>query len=407
MTDYAPLILAMKFGFSAVLLISGLYGMVEIFRVKRSLRGLFSLPAALALVLMVVSVLLLAADHEKYYDFLNLVKILSGVFTLVYGIYATLNDFYEQDESGRRAITKIGMVGILLFFTSTILSIAADYVKNSIQKQEIEERRKYYASIVDKLVVVDQSTGKLNINFQKFTDNLFQDLKKTQTDLFETRKTLADREGRISTLERQLSESAKDLKAAEASLGALQSDLGATKERLGSAEERARDTKARLEETGVKLEKAGQSLAARQAEVREVRRQLGEVSEVLRKKDAELNALGQEAARIKEELRGAHADTAEWRRRADDLAPVREAFARRESELAGALGDLHEARVTIKRQAADLGRSRKVLDERLVELANGQRALEGAQKELSALQRQLVQAVERLRPKPAGGEPGP
>ena len=401
MRDYVTLILAMKFGFSAVLLFSGVYGLVALHRAKRSLRAFLSLPGALALVLLIVSALLLVADHEKYYDFLNLVKIISGVFTLIYGIYATLNDFYEQDETGRRAITRIGMVGILLFFTSTIFSIAADYVKNSIQKEEIDERRRYYARIVDKLVIVDQSTGKLNINFQKFTENLFLDLKRTQQELLDTRRALADREGRVSTLERQVAEGARELKAAEARVESQQFELGGIKERLSAAEERAREGKAKLDDTAAKLDQASRGLAARRAELGELRKQLGETADSLRKKDAELGQAVQETARSKEELRRMQSDVTDWRKRADEIGPVREALGRREAELTALQAQLEEARRIVKRLEGDARRSRRLLEEKMAELALGQRALERSQKDLVTLQRELIVVMERLKTRPA------
>lgn len=404
MTDYAGLILAMKFGFSAVLLLTGLYGLYAIYRANRSVRAFLRLPAALAFILLFVSILLLTADHEKYYDFLNLVKIISGVFTLVYGIYATLNDFYEQDESGRRAITRIGMIGILLFFTSTILSIAADYVKNSIQKQEIDERRRYYASIVDKLVIVDQSTGRLNINFQKFTENLFSDLKRTQQELLETRKTLADREGKLSALERQLNQSTQALRQAEERIEKLTGDLGQTRERLANAEERGREALRRLEEESQKLERAGRDIEARTVELNGAQRNLKDTQDLLRRREGELARSLQEAARVKEELKGLQTEAAEWRRRGEEVPTLRENLGRREGELSALRPQLEDTRAQVRSLDQEARRLRGLLDERLAELTRAQRALEVAQKDLVALQKQLLAALEK--PRPAVPEPG-
>lgn len=405
MTEFTPIVIAMKYGFAGVLFCTGLYGLFEIFRTKRTVRAFITLPAALSMILLGISGALLVADHERYYDFLNLVKILSGIFTLVYGVYATLNDFYQMDETGRRSLTKVGLVGILLFFSSTLLSISADYVKNSIEKQAIEERRKYYASIVDKLVVVDKSTGKLSIDFQKFTENLFRDLKSAQEDLFNTRRTLAEREGRITALEAQLADSAKALRREEKQLLLLQGELGATREKLATASEMARSTRVSLDEQNQKLEKAENLLAERRAEVRELRRAAKQTEDALKARENELAGANREALRLGQEAASFRSELESARKRLDQLSTAEQRLGRSEGELASARKQLEDTENRAQKSEAELGRVRRSLDQKLGELSGLHRELLKAQQSLAAAQKEMADTLARLRG-PAPARPG-
>ncbi len=210
MSGYDFVLQLMKYGFSGLLLLISFYGFYSVLKKDRSPRAFLSWPIFFALILISVGVVLLFSDHESHRDFLNLVKIISGIFTVIYGIYATLNDFYEDNEEGRRVITRIGLIGIILFFFSALLSVGADYIKRGIEKQALEERRKYLERIVDKLVVVDQKSGKLGLNLQKFTKTLMEEVKQANSEMRDLRVKLADREARIASLEKDLAANKKE-----------------------------------------------------------------------------------------------------------------------------------------------------------------------------------------------------
>ena len=295
-TDFT--LLLMKYIFSGVLLLIGVYGVWTICRAyirTRTWKTFLSWPFYMALALLVIGMLLLLADHRQSYDFLNLVKIISGMFTIIYGIYATLNDFYETDETGRRAITKIGLVGVVLFLASAFLSMGADYVKRGIEKQKIEERRQYLANILNKVVFVDKSTGNLSINFQRFSDKLFADIQKANRELLETKKILADREGRLAALEKELIDARMSLNSKSAQLTETEKDLSATTARLNDARQRLANADKELVSTQGKLSTTRQTLAGREAS-------LGEAQTLVREQKSKLERLDHELHQTREEL---------------------------------------------------------------------------------------------------------
>lgn len=353
MNDYNQLLLLMKVGFSGILFVTGFYGLFVLLRNRRSPAALLSLPAFLALVLISVGVLLAFSDHKNKYDFLNLVKFISGIFTLVYGVYATLSDFYEEDENGRRVIRRVGLIGITLFFSSTILSISADHVKRAIEKQVVEKQKKYLESIVDKIVVVDKSTGEMNVNFRRFSDQLFTDIKKANGDLQLSREALGICEGRRGELEREMGAVKKEGSICVENLETRTRELSSRTAELEQLGNLLRENRQELRRSGDKLiETEGRIVGLQKdikvagVELNRIRESHGETLSLVREREREIRELSE--AREKMEKR---------------LVELELQRTSEKKRLADANKTLRELRQELERRTGQFDESRKTIDE--------------------------------------------
>jgi hypothetical protein len=69
----------------------------------------------------------------------DVVKYVAALFSAIYGLYATVNDFHE-DHNGQKVLSKKGYVGICLLMISSILSLSTDAWKNS-REARLEQAR--------------------------------------------------------------------------------------------------------------------------------------------------------------------------------------------------------------------------------------------------------------------------
>ena len=424
MEGYDWLLVIMKYGFSLVLLGVAIFGIITVIRTEKSLYALFSLPALLSIIILLLGILLLFIDTTQRYDFLNLIKVVSGIFTLIYGIYATLNDFFEENEEGKRNITRVGLVGILLFFFSTILSMGADYVKRGIEKVVAQERREHLENIVDKIVVVDKSTGKLGLDFNKFSESLFNDVKKANQALLVAKSSLANREARILELEKNLETEKQnlvnnrtELKKTGESLSRREGELARTRESLNTLETK---NKADLD----RLSKTAAALKGRESELTLVNKNLAEVKNNLTRQASELNGarktlettklnLASREANIKsktEELQGvqsrlnkAEANSVSLR---GDLDLARKKNAELEKKLSGSQTRATALEKSLSENAKKLAKAETELSATRLSLTKKMSELKAGQKSARVLLEKLLAQGKVKTPPPGGGSGG-
>ena len=305
----------LKYGFSTVLIGAGLTLAVLAWREGRSLRSLFRGFGFVSFPLVFAGLVLALFTGESTSDFsLFFIKAISTAFGLIYGIYATLNGFIETDkETGQRIVTKLGIVGIFLLSFNTVLTVTMDYLqeaagleaklqdKEEALKLEMERKREY-EKLLGSVGFVGQRAGDLKIDFEKFSQSLYQsliavetDLKKTRTDLAARETELKDTVVRLGIAESGLRDSQEIRSRLEKSLGGAEADLKST---LGRVEEAEASRKAALDAAGkkeqelagtiAKLKETQDNLSGRQVDVAKLQEQLTAVSRNSASFEAEL-----------------------------------------------------------------------------------------------------------------------
>lgn len=305
----------LKYGFSTVLILAGLVLLVLSWREDKRLKSLFRGLGIVSYPLIAGGAILALFTGESAGGFsLFLVKAISTAFGLIYGIYATLNGFIETDkETGRRIVTKLGVVGIFLLSFNTVLSVTMDYLQEAAsletrlqEKEEAlkleTERKREYEKLLGSVGFVGQRTGDLKIDFEKFSQSLYQslvavetDLKKARTDLSARETELKDTVIRLGITESALRDLHETRSKLEKSLGAAEADLKSTQGRLTEAEaarKTALEHSARKEQelagALARLKETQDSLTARSAEAARIQEQLTNTSKQASASEAEL-----------------------------------------------------------------------------------------------------------------------
>lgn len=305
----------LKYGFSTVLVAAGLVLLVLAWREGRSLRSLFRGLGIVAYPLILGGLVLALFTGDSSSGFsLFFIKAISTAFGLIYGIYATLNGFIETDkETGRRVVTKLGMVGIFLLSFNTVLSVTMDYLQEAatleaklVEKEEAlkleTERKLEYEKLLGSVGFVGQKAGDLKIDFEKFSQSLYQsivalegDLKKSRADLAARETELKDTVVRLGIAESGLRDLQETRSKLEKSLGGAEADLRTVRSRLDETEaarkaaaELAGKKEQELAASQARLKETADDLAARSIDLARVQEQLAASNRLGSAADAEL-----------------------------------------------------------------------------------------------------------------------
>lgn len=315
----------LKYGFSTILILAGIVLLVLAWREGRSLKSFLSGLSIVAYPLIGGGVILAIFTGDSSSNFsLFLVKAISTAFGLIYGIYATLNGFIETDkDTGKRTVTRLGIVGIFLLSFNTVLSMTMDYLQEAAaletklkEKEEAlaleKERKLEYEKLLGSVGFVGQRAGDLKIDFEKFSQSLYTSLISVETDLKKTRADLAAREA-------ELKDTILRMAAAEANVRELQDTRSRLEKTLGGTEADLRNSRERAEQADAARKTAQESLSRKEQELAGLSARLKETEEDLAARSSELQRVQEQAAASSRQSAAAEAELRELKTRAAGL----------------------------------------------------------------------------------------
>lgn len=388
----------LKYGFSTVLIVAGLVLLVLAWKEDRRLKSLFKGLGIIAYPLIGGGAVLALFTGESTSDFsLFLIKSISTAFGLIYGIYATLNGFIETDkETGRRIVTKLGVVGIFLLSFNTVLSVTMDYLQEAAtlegklqEKEEAlkleTERKREYEKLLGSVGFVGQRTGDLKIDFEKFSQSLYQSLVAVETDLKKARADLASRET-------ELKDTVIRLGVTESALRDLQDTRSRLDKSLGAAEADLKSTQNRLEESETARRSAVELSARKEQELAAALARLKETQDSLSARNVDM-------ARIQEQLtnttRQSSASEAELREARTRLTAI-------ESSLSASQEEAKKASTALAAREVETKYLKAQTQQLETQLAQLQQQNQSLQQQNQQLQTQLQKPAS---PKPEPGSP--
>ncbi|MCE9499493.1 MAG: hypothetical protein K8R21_03175 [Leptospira sp.] len=278
---YDLLVQIIKYGFSTILLLTSLFSFYISFKEKKSYKFLFQWFSLIGYVLLSASLLLMFFTnyHEKDVS-LTFIKGISTAFSFVYGVYATLNGFHETNpETGKRQLTKFGVIGILIFCFNTVFSVSLDFLKEATEQEaklkeklevlEKEQKRKQeYENLIGSVGFVEKKAGDLKIDFQKFSESLYHNLSKTEQELREANGLLTVKETELKETLTKLATGDILLKQLTESFSKSERNLATRDAELKEAQGRLSSSETVMKQSAEQIMKLEKNITARETEIR-------------------------------------------------------------------------------------------------------------------------------------------
>ncbi|EPG74300.1 hypothetical protein LEP1GSC058_3822 [Leptospira fainei serovar Hurstbridge str. BUT 6] len=330
-------------------------------------------------------VLIVLSAYLSIDDILTIFRELTTLFAFIYGVFATIHDFHEKDnETGKRVVTNVGKIGVMVLTVNILLSMSTDYVNQAlanIDKDHLDSKIKILEQeYITQTGEIKGDTSLLLSNYQQYIElshrkvgELEAEIEKLRTESQNTAQALKETQGRLAQSLQENQERVKELETVNGQLTVKTQDAAVYASKFSDASQKLEDRQKTITQINADLQSKTIEIATLTqrgnvcgADLIASKKTIGDLSGQIQSKIGDINACGaklSESSKTITELKKNVADANlslnskinEWNLCSSQLAELKVQI----SEKAKSLSD---ATALANQRATDLRNCRATID---------------------------------------------
>ncbi|EQA35287.1 hypothetical protein LEP1GSC047_0974 [Leptospira inadai serovar Lyme str. 10] len=198
-------------------------------------------------------VLIVLSSYLSIDDILTIFRELTTLFAFIYGVFATIHDFHEKDnETGKRVVTNVGKIGVMVLTVNILLSMSTDYVNQAlanIDKDHLDSKIKILEQeYITQTGEIKGDTSLLLSNYQQYIElshrkvgELEAEIERLRTESQNTAQVLKETQGRLAQSLQENQERVKELETVNVQLTSKTQDAAVFASKFSDASQKVED----------------------------------------------------------------------------------------------------------------------------------------------------------------------
>ncbi|TGK20800.1 family 2 glycosyl transferase [Leptospira fluminis] len=378
------------------------------YKERKTKRFFITWPAVTSYILLGCGfILIVLSAYLSVDDILTIFRELTTLFAFIYGVFATIHDFHEKDDStGKRVVTKVGKIGVMVLTVNILLSMSTDYVNQALANLDKNNLDSKIKILEDEYLTqtgeIRGDTALLLTNYQQYIELSHKKVGELESEIEKLRNESAVLTASLKETQGKLAQSVQETQDRKKEYGDLNSELLARTHSLSECSTKLSDTTQKLEDRQKTAASLSTDLQSRTAELASwttkanscgvdlasSRKSHTELSSQIQAKATELGAC---EGRIQESAKS----TAELKK---NLIDVTAAFNAKTADYAGCSTQTTELKALLSEKTKSLAEAVSLANVRGGDLRNCRAVID---KEMVGISQKLSGIEDSVRTKPA------